>query len=268
MRNRKAISYFNPVSTTHSVTGDHWFVYVADQTIRAKALDHDTDRVLNIMMFDIDENVAKLFTYNHYATGVCGESKAEENKRISSEQTVGSGINTLCPGAVIDPRAFEPCGYSMNAILFRSYTTMHITPESGSSYASFETNQKVGSYKSLISNVVRTFRPKRFVITLMADEAGMKQVKENPLIDSAANSKIVLPAPKQSAILSDEPKIQSMVYRRSSLASIRVEEDCCCMMGNWVLEKSGSPIGRVRSSSVAQTQYAMKGHMSLRDFGH
>ena len=42
------------------------------------------------------------------------------------------------------------------------------------SYASFETNQPLGSYGSLINNVVRTFRPRRFVLTLMADEGGVQ----------------------------------------------------------------------------------------------
>jgi len=238
--------------TLGPVNGDHWFVFVADHTIRARALEIDTDRVLNIMMFDIDENVAKLFTYGEYLQGDGSETKEEEVRRISKEQTTSSGINALCPGALIDARSFEPCGYSMNAVLFRSYTTIHITPESGSSYASFETNQKVGSYKSLVSNVIRTFRPKRFVMTLMADEGGLKQVKENPLTDAAINSKIVVPATKPKAQhRPDSPtsaKIDAgfgagsssnggIVYKRSSLASIKVEEDCCCMMGCWSLEQ-------------------------------
>ncbi|KAL3915992.1 MAG: hypothetical protein SGARI_008063, partial [Bacillariaceae sp.] len=126
-------------------------------------------------MFDIDEDVASLFYYDNYSHQKDGETKDEETKRISREQTNKSGIDALCPGAIIDPRAFEPCGYSMNAILFRSYSTIHITPESGSSYVSFETNQKVTSYKSLISNVTRTFRPKRFLMTLMADDLGLQQ---------------------------------------------------------------------------------------------
>ena len=165
--------------TLGPVTSDHWFVYVADQTNRS--IDVDTDRVLNIMMFDIDEEVGSMFYYNDYQTSK-DETKEEETNRISREQTSKSGIDALCPGAIIDPRAFEPCGYSMNAILFRSYSTIHITPEHGSSYVSFETNQKVASYKSLINNVIRTFRPKRFVMTLMADEGGLKQMKENPLL--------------------------------------------------------------------------------------
>lgn len=250
--------------TLGPVTGDHWFVFVADQ-MRSNGLEEDTDRVLNIMMFDIDESVAKLFQYDQYERNVEGETKEEETERISREQTVVSGINSLCPGALIDPRAFEPCGYSMNAILFRSYSTIHITPESGSSYASFETNQKVGSYKSLISNVIRTFKPKRFVLTLMADEGGLKQVKENPLTDSSVDARIEFPQkaipinPKAS--FSSKPSAtgpvtppanlsskqqgthtggsnESIYYKRSSTASIKVEEDCCCLMGNWILEKT------------------------------
>ena len=245
--------------TLGPITGDHWFVFVADQTMRSKALEVDTDRVLNIMMFDIDESVAKLFNYDQYERNIEGETKEEETERISREQTIVAGINSLCPGALIDPRAFEPCGYSMNAILFRSYSTIHITPESGSSYASFETNQKVGSYKSLISNVIRTFRPKRFVLTLMADEGGMMQVGENPLTDSSFDARINVPqAPisinpnasfsTQSAgpvtpppsLLQKEKNAASagsIYYKRSTSASIKVEEDCWCMMGNWVLEK-------------------------------
>lgn len=226
--------------TLGPVTGDHWFVFVADQTVRARSLEVDTDRVLNIMMFGIDEEVAKMFYYDHYEQNVDGENKDEETSRISREQTKASGIDALCPGAIIDPRAFEPCGYSMNAVLFRSYSTIHITPELGSSYASFETNQKVGSYKALISNVIRTFRPKRFVMTLMADEGGIKQIKDNPMSESALDAKILVPGVSKMN--------KTVVYKRSSLASIKVEEDCCCMMGNWTLESDKSSAIEVRAA--------------------
>lgn len=157
----------------------------------------------------------------------------------------------------------------MNAILFRSYCTMHITPESGSSYASFETNQKVSSYTSLINNVVRAFKPRRFVLTLMADEAGLAQMLDNPLAGSAAAAKIAVPtAPvpssakdKQTAARmsptstsSDGSPAKKMVYKRTTLASIHVEDDQACMMGNWVLheeEESGLPEPRSRGMSVS-----------------
>lgn len=215
--------------TLGPVTSDHWFVFVADHTIRALNLDIDSDRVLNIMMFDIDEDVAKNFFYEAYDK-LEGETKEEETKRISKLQTTVSGIDALCPGAIFDPRAFEPCGYSMNAILFRSYYTIHITPETGSSYCSFETNQRVKSYRPLINNVLGTFRPKRFVLTLMADEAGLDQMKENPIKCPASDAKFVVPAGTKKKLL----------YKRSECASINVEDDTCCMMGNWVVQKDAA----------------------------
>lgn len=232
--------------TLGPITSDHWFVFVADKTIRAKNLEVDTDRVLNIMMFDINVNVANLFYYDQYKKKVGQqddeETKKEETARVSIEMTKAAGIDKLVPGSVIDPCAFEPCGYSMNAILFRSYSTMHITPEEGSSYASFETNQKVASYSSLINNVVRTFRPKRFVMTLMADEGGLSELKEHPF--SGKGKGIVVPAGKEK-----------IIYKRSSLASIQVEEDTCCLMGNWVADEDNWTTAvmddRVRTMSFA-----------------
>ena len=229
--------------TLGPVTSDHWFVYVADHTIRSQSLETDTDRVLNIMMFDIDENVANLFYYNNYDT-IEGECKIDEVRRISKQQSHRSGIDALCPGAIIDARAFEPCGYSMNAILFRSYSTIHITPEKGSSYASFETNQKVASYNSLISNVLRTFCPKRFVMTLMADDLGLQQIEENPLTGSGLKSQIIVPAPPS---FFDATGVNHMMYKRSTCASIKVEDDCCAMMGNWVLDTNAS-IAQIRAN--------------------
>lgn len=240
--------------TLGPVTSDHWFVFVADHTKRY-AEDNDTDRVLNIMMFDIDEDVAQKFYYDQYQARIGpDETEGEATKRISMEQTKSAGIDALVPGATIDPRAFEPCGYSMNAILFHSYSTMHITPEEGSSYASFETNQKVKNYTPLISNVVRAFRPKRFVMTLMADEGGLVELGQNPLFTgSACSAKIAVPLNKKSgSLLKSIPSSSSSsvttlgtaggnnnnTYKRRDLASIQVEDDVCCMMGSWVLEGS------------------------------
>lgn len=224
--------------TLGPITDDHWFVFIADKTIRSQ-MDLDNDRVLNIMMFDIDEEIGDLFYYDKYKQNgdKKDESDEEETKRISFEQTKAAGIDALCPGALFDPRAFEPCGYSMNAILYKSYCTMHITPEEGSSYASFETNQKLASYRSLINNVVRSFKPKRFVMTLMADEGGLKEINKvgNPFLDQAGSSKIIVP-PKANKNSPDMKK-RNTVYKRTNLASITVEDDCVCMMGNWSIEQ-------------------------------
>lgn len=237
--------------TLGPITADHWFVFVADQTIRSNIEDLDNDRVLNIMMFDIDEEVADIFYYDHYESNKdANETKDEAVKRISFEQTKKAGIDALCPGALFDPRAFEPCGYSMNAIQFKSYFTMHITPEEGSSYASFETNQKLSSYTALINNVVRTFKPKRFVMTLMADEGGLKEIKGNPLMETSLGSKIVVPKNSKTG---KNPLESNIIYKRTDIASIKVEDDCCCMMGNWTTQNPMQCINeeRVRGMSFA-----------------
>jgi len=217
--------------TLGPITSDHWFVFVADKTIRSQVPHLDNDRVLNIMMFDIDPSVANLFQYDRYEAKNSKEETDDDTvKRISLEQTKAAGIDALCPGSILDSRAFEPCGYSMNAILDQSYYTMHITPEQGSSYASFETNQKLLSYTDLIHNVVRTFKPKRFVMTLMADEGGVLEIEGNPLVCSSASSKIVVPG-------CAEGNEGETGYKRINFASIQVEDDCCCMMGKWVIDK-------------------------------
>ena len=37
-----------------------------------------------------------------------------------------SGIAALVPGATIDDFAFDPCGYSMNAITYGNYATVRL----------------------------------------------------------------------------------------------------------------------------------------------
>jgi len=134
----------------------------------------------------------------------------------------------------------------MNAIAYGNYSTIHVTPEEACSYASFETNQKLASYTSLISNVVRSFRPKRFVMTLMADEAGLVEMESqgNPLTASSAMSQIVVPSDKK--ISTHESRRHSVcsnkgdIYKRTTLASIKVEDDCVCIMGNWTLHEDAN----------------------------
>ena len=201
-------------------------------------MDLDNDRVLNIMMFDIDADIAELFYYEKYKNHniMNDESEEEEVKWISSEQTRAAGIDALCPSALFDPCAFEPCGYSMNAILYKPYYTMYITSEEGSSYASFEMNQKLALYTSLINNVVRTFKLKKFVMTLMADEGRLNEINRNgnPLMDQKDGSKIIVPNVGKNGIV--EMK-KSIVYKRTNLASITVEDDCVCIMGNCSMEQ-------------------------------
>lgn len=92
-------------------------------------------------------------------------------------------------------------------------------------------------------------------MTLMADEDGLDQVKENPLTSSGPRSRISVPAPRS---VTEATGVKQFLYKRSTLASIKVEEDCCCMMGHWTLktdttssDEAAVPVQRGRGMSVA-----------------
>jgi len=180
------------------VTGDHWFVYVSDKSDQSNLT---SELVLNIMMFDMDDSCAKLFYKSECST--------------ADIMSARSGITCLVPGAAMDSRTFEPCGYSMNALLFDSYTTVHVTPEKQCSYASFETNQSMKSYKSLIKNVLAVFKPLRFVLTMWADDAALKMLKENPCTE-------------KTFVLHSKG-----IYTRTAVSSTVVEGDTFCYLSNW-----------------------------------
>lgn len=48
--------------------------------------------------------------------------------------------------------------------------TIHITPQQEFSYVSFETNVPQSSYKELVSKVLKTFQPGKFVVTMFTNE--------------------------------------------------------------------------------------------------
>ncbi|KFK38065.1 hypothetical protein AALP_AA3G065400 [Arabis alpina] len=58
--------------------------------------------------------------------------------RNGKVMTRESGIDLINANAIVCDFAFDPCGYSMNSIDGDRYSTIHVTPEEGFSYASFE----------------------------------------------------------------------------------------------------------------------------------
>jgi S-adenosylmethionine decarboxylase len=76
----------------------------------------------------------------------------------------------------VDDYIFDPCGYSANGLLGEFYYTIHVTPESHCSYASFETNIPVttlesadgyATYNAVIQKVIDVFRPARFATVIV-----------------------------------------------------------------------------------------------------
>ena len=138
------------------VTGDHWFVFTAEPKLD-RCLAESSDRNLDMMMFDIDPEVAKIFF---------------KSDLTSAEVTTLSGIASIMPGAVINDWMFDPCGYSLNALNDATHYTIHVTPEPICSFVSFATNAKVEDYSVLINQVLEIFKPRKFTATLFADLGG------------------------------------------------------------------------------------------------
>ena len=114
------------------------------------------------------------------------------------------GLTQLFPQTELDAFAFEPCGYSANAVMPRGgtsdnagYWTIHVTPEEDSSYASFETNVALCSnladstrnestlelpthLPTLVRRVVDIFEPGKMSVTLFVSTSDDDEVQAIP----------------------------------------------------------------------------------------
>lgn len=158
----------------------------ASPTISSKTRLRYHDTTLEILMSHLSPAGRAPFFLPEESSGSVASSSSvgghELGRRISSEL----GIDGIFPGAKLDSFGFDPCGYSANAVVGTGgpstspevpgggYFTIHVTPEEGWSYASFECNVPLPNkstedrpdLSSLIQNVVSIFQPNRLSITL------------------------------------------------------------------------------------------------------
>ncbi|KAL0015208.1 hypothetical protein SO802_002277 [Lithocarpus litseifolius] len=99
------------------------------------------------------------------------------NETSAALMTDDSGIRKILPQSKICDFEFDPCGYSMNAIEGDAISTIHVTPEDGFSYASFEA---VGydfedvNLAQMIERVLACFEPTEFSVALHSDLVEME----------------------------------------------------------------------------------------------
>ncbi|XP_073059373.1 S-adenosylmethionine decarboxylase proenzyme [Primulina eburnea] len=116
-----------------------------------------------------------VYTLEMCMTGLDKEKASVFYKKESSSATLvtyESGIRNILPESNICDFEFDPCGYSMNSIEGAAISTIHVTPEDGFSYASFEASGydfKAVNLGPLIGRVLSCFEPKEFSISLHAD---------------------------------------------------------------------------------------------------
>jgi len=139
--------------TIGPTSGDHWYLYLADYSDTTRVI--MPEKTLEIMMHKLDEGVASQFYRK--------EGTADKDKF--------AGVADLIEDSETDEFNFSPCGYSMNGLNKQSYYTIHVTPETICSYASFETNLSLGSYSKLIAKVLALFKPNTFTVTFFSEKA-------------------------------------------------------------------------------------------------
>lgn len=206
--------YFAEVDTSHD---DRCWEKSEEEGIMQTANTPEPRQALEIYMFDMDPSVMKLFMFED-RLDMIGTDNA------FSGTTSSVGINgLLLDSAVVDAFNFEPCGYSMNALLGRSYYTIHVSPEPDASYVSFETTVSHSHLPQLISSVVKLFKPGRFTVALI-DSARAPHV--TPSIESSLSwslvSKLLLTQSyrgEEPSLFTREDRCQAMVasFRSSDL---------------------------------------------------
>ncbi|GAA0161595.1 decarboxylase [Lithospermum erythrorhizon] len=136
---------------------------------------------------EFDNSLSPVYTLEMCMTGL-GSTEAsvffKTRSSSAAEMTKDSGIRNILPDSEICDFDFDPCGYSMNSIEGNAISTIHVTPEDGFSYASFEAvgyDFKNVDLAQLIKRVLACFRPSKFSIALHANVAGKELVSElNP----------------------------------------------------------------------------------------
>jgi len=99
--------------------------------------------------------------------GLGAEARGAFTKDAFPKLHSDMAVHRLIDGFAADDFLFDPYGYSLNATRGREYYTIHVTPQEGCSYASFETNHCFdGDMSQTIERVLRVFRPKSAALLL------------------------------------------------------------------------------------------------------
>ena len=179
----------------------------------------------------------KMFDLDHeFAANFMNTPEDPDHKAVTKQ----AGIDTIMPDAEIQAWAFTPCGYSCNAQLNDAYHTIHVTPESHCSYASFETNIKLPSYNELLTRVLKLFKPQRFTLTMFADREGVAAMEDTPYPLTYASSD-----PDSVYVLTSRSHAESGDYR-SFLGNYRLRS---------VSSLGGSPVESPHASIMRTTSF-------------
>lgn len=236
--------------TVGRVNGDHWLLYItrpqASRANLSKAIDpsqfeeeerssdpsNGIDYTIEILMTHLSPAASAPFFSPEFGEETTPSTHAQS---LSSE----TGISDLFPPhlTTLDAYSFSPCGYSSNSLLKWSkllpvdqdgegYYTIHVTPESGWSYASFECNvplptsptheaNSIPDLQTLVRRVVRIFQPAKLSLTLFISSVGNSTAEEEggvSAVEAAQRAfRLALTLPSKP----DGGGEEDLVYRRT-----------------------------------------------------
>ncbi|CCC69057.1 hypothetical protein NCAS_0C00670 [Naumovozyma castellii] len=178
--------------------GNHWNLYVTDTNkmmIKESPQEQEeqpyNDETLEILMTGLNPNCAQQFVCNRDVKDIKNEPSTNNNKGDADDEghllgynmTKKSGLDKIYNNVKDvsfhhDAFAFTPCGYSSNVVMDEEYYyTLHVTPEKGWSYASFESNVPVNHVSKgeqdnvqVLKHVLNVFQPKEFCLTFFSKE--------------------------------------------------------------------------------------------------
>lgn len=210
--------------TVGKVNGDHWLLYLtspgASRGVEAsppspvKPLGEPfPDYTIEILMSDLSLDARQPF--------FTPQASPEDPSSLAQTLSESIGISRIFPASLttLDAYAFSPCGYSSNALIRwgedvlscqengttgsksgsgEGYYTIHVTPEEGWSYASFECNVPlppshsstpskgtIPDLKSLVQRVVSIFQPGRLSLTLFVSSKDNEAEEGESTVDAA-----------------------------------------------------------------------------------
>ncbi|KAI9128856.1 hypothetical protein K1719_000339 [Acacia pycnantha] len=186
-------------SSSHS-----WHVFTASDDSDAPYLcDNELSSLytMEICMTELDPVLARKF-FRPSEDGKTGDSAGKDMTELT-------GINEINPEALICDFAFDPCGYSMNGMDGDWYSTIHVTPEDGYSYASFEC---VGSINDndivhVLRKVVQIFRPGTMSVSITCGDY------KNDIWTRVASAVEPLGLKRRSCAIDQFPAAGSVVFQ-------------------------------------------------------
>ncbi|KAJ7979566.1 S-adenosylmethionine decarboxylase proenzyme [Quillaja saponaria] len=143
-----------------AVPSRNWHIFSASKVTKSSPLMKNQTTVITIetCMTGLDRKKASVFF-----------KKSGDEYNTAAKMTKLSGISEIIPEHVICDFEFDPCGYSMNGMHGSALSTVHVTPEEGYSYASYEAmgfHPESIEYEPLVKRVVNCFGPAEFSVAV------------------------------------------------------------------------------------------------------